>query len=225
MALDPSAGAVELIADPATAMVEMSLRVARDDAAAWLERHGITDGSPYVVFSLRAGIDGPAEVAVLRAVMEHLPGAPPAVFLPHCTGDEYDDRTVLADDRWAAVNLHVVEPSVDDFVAVAIIAGATLAVGSRFHLAVLARAAGVPAVAMARDDYDVGRLKALEGDRGVRIVTDMSPSAVVDEVLALVSEPASSNPRIWNRHALIRSLAGCLPRSPSLAPDPLDGSP
>jgi polysaccharide pyruvyl transferase WcaK-like protein len=206
-----------IVPDPATAVVPLAVRTASASARAWLDARGIPEGRPYAVFSLRAGTDGAPQVDALREITARLPEGAAAVYLPHCTGELVDDRMVLAGEPWAEANLTVVGPDVDDHTAVALVAGAILTAGSRFHLAVLARAAGVPAVSFVADQYDDTRLAALDGDPGTFLVP-YGDSAAASQAAARALLVGRTDPiPTWDRGDLVATLASLLPPAPRLA--------
>lgn len=136
---------------------------------AWLAEHGIDPARPYAVVSVRDTRDPTAVgdsdatfdtlVAALEVVAER---DIQAVFLPHCIAPETDDRPA---GRAVAerVPLLVHDDMPPDDVAVAMVHGAALAVGNRFHLALVADAAGTPALFLAATPFDDLRSGAFTG--------------------------------------------------------------
>ena len=164
------------IPDAATA-AEPSESPARD---AWLVRHGIDPSGPYAVVSVRDTRD-PTAVGDTDATVETLVGALgvvaqagiPALFLPHCIVHETDDRPAghAVAERVPLVMTQEMPP---DDVAVALIHGAALTVGNRFHLALVADSAGTPALFLASTPFDAQRAGAFSGGN-VRVV-DAEPT-------------------------------------------------
>ena len=98
---------------------------------------------PYAVLSLRDGVDSPAVLARVRSALDALPHDLPVVFVAHCDGPLVDDHRAL-DALGSRRPVRVPDPPPGHGEAAALIGGATVAVGTRVHLAVLASAAGVP---------------------------------------------------------------------------------
>lgn len=159
------------VPDAATA-AEPSESSARD---AWLVRHGIDPSGPYAVVSVRDTRD-PTAVGDTDATVETLVGALgvvaeesiPALFLPHCIVHETDDRPAghAVAERVPLVMTQEMPP---DDVAVALIHGAALTVGNRFHLALVADSCGTPALFLASTPFDAQRAGAFRGGN-VRVV-------------------------------------------------------
>jgi polysaccharide pyruvyl transferase WcaK-like protein len=139
------------------------------DRDAWLTGHGVDPSRPYAVVSIRDTRDPTAVgdsdatfdtlVAALGVVAER---GIQAVFLPHCIAPETDDRPAgRAVAERAPLLVH--DDMAPDEVAVAMIHGAALAVGNRFHLALVADAAGTPALFLAATPFDDLRAGAFTG--------------------------------------------------------------
>ncbi|MCB1038450.1 MAG: polysaccharide pyruvyl transferase family protein, partial [Acidimicrobiales bacterium] len=154
---------VELVADPATSALP-SEPVDRELVRRWRHARNIPDDRAYVVVSLRAGTDGPRQVGAVRQVLEALPEHTAFVYLPHCTGDPAEDDLAMLDDPWLGAHLVAFDPALGPAAAVALVEGATITCGTRFHLSVLAAAAGVPAVAVVSGEYDRLRLRSVVAD-------------------------------------------------------------
>lgn len=188
----------------------------QDMARAWLDDAAIPEGRPYAVVSLRDGHERPEHLATIRAALDALPVGAAAVYLPHCTG-EHDDRSLLIGDDWARTHLAIWDPALGDHAAVALVAGALITVGSRFHLTVLAAAGGVPAVALAGSGYDRRRLRGHRDLPGVRIVERSEPEAVRQATYDLLAAERPEPTPHWDASELIEALAAALPAAPRLA--------
>lgn len=203
------------VPDPATAAVR---HLGRGDvvAASWLAAHGIEPGSPYAVVSLRAADHGPAATAV-RAAVGALPAGAPLVFLPHVVGVDGDDVVAWREADWGASPPLLVSDDLDASGAVGLVAGAALAVGNRFHLSVLASAAGVRAVALVHDDYDRLRLRGLRRWAGLRLVDADAPDDVATAARELLDAPAPEPAPTWDGAAFAHDLERLLPAAPRLS--------
>lgn len=202
-------GAATVVPDAATA-VEPAMDVASRD----LDAVSVDAAAPYVVLSLRDGVDDDTTCSAVGAALAAVPESWPVVLLAHCHGDSVDDRRVLGlltgSDR-----VTVVEPS-HDSAAVGVVAAASLAVGTRFHQAVLAGTAGVPTVAFVASDYDRLRLSG-QHSPGLRIV-DVStpPEAVTSAVAELIGAGPVTPTDRWSPDLLAEALGGALPPPPPL---------
>lgn len=204
-----------VVADPATAALATTRRD-EDRARAWRHRSNIPDDRPYAVISLRGGADGPRHLAAARAAIEALPEPTARVFLPHCTDDPDDDDHAVLDDPWLGAHLVPFDASLGRGAAVALVAGAEIAIGTRFHLSVLAAAAGVRAVGLTGDDYDRLRLRGLRAASGVRRVDVAEPEAAAAAVAELLASPAPEPTPRWDGEAFATALGEVLPPAPPL---------
>lgn len=213
-AIDPA-----VVGDPATAALE-HLGAGRSIARSWRRAQGIDDGRPYAVLSFRPWASDVRNVASLRAAMDALAAAPgdvAAVLVPHCSGDDdHDDRALLQADPALADRLAVWDPAIDVQAAVALIADATLSVGTRFHQSVLAAAAGVPAVALVADEYDRLRIRGHQRAGTVRVAELDDPAAVADAVTEALAGPAPEPGPRWVASDFTEALGGVLPPAPRL---------
>lgn len=203
------------VPDPATAAVE-HLGRGGEEAARWLADRGVDPRSPYAVVSLRPGDtdrSGPAALAALGALGPEVP----VVLLPHVVGDEPDDVAALAAVDWSTRTTLLVGADASPSAAVGLVAGATLAVGNRFHLHVLASAAGVRSVALVHDEYDRLRLRGLRRSSGVRLVEVTDPEAAAAAAGALLELPAPTPLPRWDGEAFAAALAAVLPAAPRLS--------
>jgi polysaccharide pyruvyl transferase WcaK-like protein len=170
-----------------------------------LAGHGLHAGDAYAVVSLRATPGGDPAAPIVAALLDELAEAGLALlYLPHVEGavgeNDVDEglRLARSDPR-----VTVLDPMPPDAVAVAVVAGAAVTVGSRFHLSVVAAGAGVPSLALVddhKDDYDRRRVE------GLRCTT----SAPVEIAGLVDGVPAA-------RRALVGLLRRESPRRP--APD------
>lgn len=202
-----------VVADPATAALR-PLGDVGGVARRWLSAHGIAAGRAYAVISLRAGRERPEHLAAVRSGIEALPDGWAAVYLPHCRGD-VDDRVLIDEDPWMRSRVSVWDHD-GDHAAAALIAGAAITFGTRFHLTVLAAASGVPAVALVADDYDRRRLRGHQNEAGVRIVERREPDSVGEAVTALLAAPRPEPLPWWEPGEFIAALSAALPPEPRL---------
>jgi hypothetical protein len=128
-----------------------------------------------------------------------------------------DDRRVITDDPWASAHVVLWDPSLGDRAAVALVAGATITIGTRFHLSVIAAAAGVPAVALVGDEYDRLRIRGLRRSTGVRVVELDNPNAAAGAVADLLASPAPEPIEHWDAQVFADALSAVLPAAPRLA--------
>jgi polysaccharide pyruvyl transferase WcaK-like protein len=203
------------VPDPATAAVRHLGRGA-DDAAAWLGARGIDPTSPYAVLSLRAS-DLAAGVIAAEAALGALAPEVPVVFLPHVVDDDGDDVSAWRDAAWAGAVPTLADHALGTSGAVGLVAGARLAVGNRFHLSVLASAAGVRAVALVHDDYDRLRLRGLRRWSGLRMVEANEPDAAGAGAASLLAADDPEPGAAWDDGAFARNLAALLPVAPRLS--------
>ena len=161
-----------------------------------------------------------ANVASLRAALDALAAARTdlaVVLLPHCTGDAtHDDRAVLDADPALAERLAVWDPAVGPEAAVALIAGAEVSVGTRFHQSVLAAAAGVRSVALVADEYDRLRIRGHQRSGAVRVAELDDPEAVADAVRDVLAAPAPERGPRWDAGTFTEALGRALPPAPRL---------
>ena len=202
-------GSVDVVPDAATA-VEPAMEIAHDD----LRAVGVDASVPYVVLSLRDGVDDGATCSAVGAALAALPESWPVVLLAHCHDEPVDDRRVLTRVP-GGERVVVVEPT-HDTSAVGVIAGAALAVGTRFHQAVLAGAAGVPAVAFVSSDYDRLRLSGQDSS-GLRVLHVSTPQeSVTRTVRGLIGNGPVAPTDRWDPMPLSDALEGLLPPPPPL---------
>jgi polysaccharide pyruvyl transferase WcaK-like protein len=166
----------------------LSLEPAPDDEVVQAQRAiGIANPGPFFVVSGH----GPADSALLQPlahVVDHLAGAGiGTLFVPMYFGPETD--VAFAEALRAQVSnpatFRILDPLPADDVVSAIIGRAAVAVGTRYHLAVFAAGAGVPAVGLYEDAYAQMKLEGLEEicDGGVRAVpATIAPQELVAAV-------------------------------------------
>jgi polysaccharide pyruvyl transferase WcaK-like protein len=206
-----------VVPDPATLAVD-HVGAEAGVAASWLRAHNVPADRPYAVISLRGGSKDAHHLETVRAAVEALPEHTALIFLPHCSDpDGVDDRSVVASDPWAAAHLVVWDPSLGDRAAVALVAGASCTIGTRFHLSVLAAAAGVRAVGLVGDEYDRLRIRGLRRSTGVRVVELDDPRAAAGAVADLVAAPDPEPVDHWDPEAFAEALGAALPAAPRLA--------
>ncbi len=206
----------EVVPDPATSAVD-HLGPGREAARRWLRSCNVPDDRAYAVISLRDGSRDGQHLATVRAAVEALPEHTALIFLPHCADPGgVDDRTVVASDPWAAAHLVVWDASLGDQAAVALIAGAAITIGTRFHLSVVAASAGVPALALVGDEYDRLRIRGLRRSTGVHVI-ELDDAAAAGSVAAdlVGSEPEPIEH--WDARRFTDALGAVLPPAPRLA--------
>jgi polysaccharide pyruvyl transferase WcaK-like protein len=209
-----------VVPDPATAAAD-HLGRGPADAAAWLAALNVPPERPYVVVSLRDG--SPRDIAHLptvRRALEALPEHTAWIYLPHCTdaggGRGSDDLEVLRSDAWAGAHLVPGPPSLDDRGAVGLIAGATMAIGTRFHLSVLAAATGTPSLCLVADDYDRLRVRGLRSAPGVHIVELDDPDGAAAAVAASLAAERPQPIERWDPEPFVSALATAMGPAPRL---------
>jgi hypothetical protein len=207
----------DVVPDPATAAVER-LGPQAEVATEWLRARNVPPERAYAVISLRDGTRDARHLDTVRAAVEALPEHTAPIFLPHCADPNgIDDRRVVTGDPWAAAHLVVWDPDLGDPAAVGLVAGASIAIGTRFHLSVLAEAAGVPAVALVGDDYDRLRIRGLRRSTGVRVVELDRPDAATGAVADLLAGPTPEPGARWDPSRFAAALDAALPAAPRLA--------
>ncbi|MFN8019509.1 MAG: polysaccharide pyruvyl transferase family protein [Acidimicrobiales bacterium] len=199
-----------VVPDLATAAVG-HLGRARAAAADWLASINVPADRRYAVVSLRGATADASHVETVRHALSQLPEHTAWLFLPHID----DDLALLDADQWAAAHLVPVAPMPDQVLA-AIVAGATMAMGSRFHHSVIATAAGVRTVALVRNDYDRVRIKALEGASGLQIVAIDRPDDAAAAAAELLGAPDPVPAARWDAAGFAAALAARLPAPPPL---------
>lgn len=206
----------EVVPDPASAAIG-HIGAQADVAADWLRSHNVPPGRAYAVISLRSGSNDGRHLETVRAAAEALPEHTALIFLPHChTPRAMDDRVVVENDAWASAHLVVWDPALSDRAAVALIGGASVTIGTRFHLSVLASAAGVRAVALVGDEYDRLRIRGLRRSTGVRVVELDNPAAAAGAVADLIAGPDPEPTERWDAGEFARALSEVLPAAPRL---------
>lgn len=209
--------APEVVPDPATLAVD-HVGAEAEVAAAWLRERNVPADRAYAVISLRDGSKDRHHLETVRAAVEALPEHTALIFLPHCSDPgAVDDRDVVASDPWASSHLVVWDPALGDRAAVALVAGASCTIGTRFHLSVLAAAAGVRAVGLVGDEYDRLRIRGLRRSTGVRVVELDDPKAAAGAVADLVAAPDPEPIDHWDPEAFADALGAALPAPPRLA--------
>lgn len=209
-ALGVAHNAIEVVPDVATSLVGSF----KSPTVTTLRPHGIDPDRPYVVLSLRDGLDGPSVGPPLDAALRALPDDLPVVLVPHCESELVDDRRVLRHLTEAERVTALVGLSADE--SVAVIAGAKLVLGTRFHQAVLAGASGVAAIAVVSSDYDRHRVSGLQSTGLVVLGTDATSAeitAVVDDALR---SPAPEPTERWSDDRFASLLGALLPPPPPL---------
>jgi len=207
----------EVVPDPATTAVD-HVGPSAAAARAWRYAQNIPDDRAYAVISLRAGTNDARHLETVRAAVEALPEHTALIFLPHCVdATGFDDRSVVAGDPWASSHLVVWDPSLGDHAAVALVAGATITIGTRFHLSVIAAAAGVRSVGLVGDEYDRLRIRGLRRSTGVRVVELDNPQAAAGAVVDLVSGPEPEPIEHWDDRVFADALSAVLAAPPRLA--------
>jgi polysaccharide pyruvyl transferase WcaK-like protein len=181
----------------------MALRPApRREAHAALARQGIDGERPFAVANLHQSDWREPALASIAAIVEHLADSGvPTVFMPHCVEGPDDDRrahALLARLVRPRAEVALLDPLPPDDVLAAIVAGARIAYGTRYHLAVLAAAAGVPALGLLGDTHAQVKLAALRdlAPDGVRAVdVAAGPEAALEAVRELLAgSPAARRP-------------------------------
>jgi polysaccharide pyruvyl transferase WcaK-like protein len=186
---------IEVAPDPALALGAAS-KTAVDDA---LDQAGVPRGVEYVAISLGGGSGDPRRAA--QAVAEVLAAVTAkglhAVFVPMVSGSgEGDDVHLLATptDMLGTAPLHVLDPLPADHVIAGIIERAYAAVGTRYHLAVFAAAAGVPAIGFYDEEYGRRRLAGI-ATTGTGSVTAVPLGSTNGTVLAAAEQALQGGAR------------------------------
>lgn len=189
----PSAAVLKRLRVPSSRVSEayddaLSLEPAPDDAVAQAQRAvGIANLEPFFVLSGHGPVDSPLLPALAR-VADHLAGAGiAALFVPMYFGPGTDIAfaEALREQVSNPATFRILDPLPADDVVLGVVGRAAVAVGTRYHLAVFAAAAGVPAVGLYADAYAQMKLEGLEGmcDGGVRAVpSTMAPEGLVAAV-------------------------------------------
>jgi polysaccharide pyruvyl transferase WcaK-like protein len=144
---------IEVAPDPALAL-SAPTTTAVDDA---LDQAGVPPGVAYVAVSLASGANAGRAAHAVADLLEAT-GAQGlhALFVPMVSGSgEGDDAHLLASltSLLGTVPLHVLDPLPADHVIAGVIERAYASVGTRYHLAVFAAAAGIPAIGFYDDEY------------------------------------------------------------------------
>ena len=202
--------AVEVVPDVATSLVG---NVASPIAPV-LASVGVDPDRPYAVLSLRDGLDGPNIGPAIDAALRALPGDLPVLLVPHGESESTDDRRVLR--RLTAADRVTPLAGLDADEAVAVIIGARLALGTRFHQAVLAGAAGVPAIALVSSDDDRHRISGLESTGLVVVDTDATLAEITATVDQVLQAPAPAPTERWSDDRFARLLGDLVPPPPTL---------
>jgi polysaccharide pyruvyl transferase WcaK-like protein len=206
----------EVVADIATAALPPSgtdLAVVRT----WLDERNVPADRAYAVISLRGGSGDARRLATLRAAVEALPEHTALIYLPHCVGDPADDDLRLLDDEWAGAHLVPFDAELGPGPAVALVHGALIAIGTRFHLSVLAAASGVPSVGLADDEYDRLRLRGLRDAPGMHRVDLDAPATAADAVRAALAADRPEPTARWDARHFAEALDAVLPPAPTLS--------
>ena len=204
-----------VIPDPATAAFPpLAVDIAR--CASWLAERNVPGDRAYAVISVRGGTPDQQHLATVRAAVEALPEHTALIFLAHCTGDPAADDHQVLDDPWAGATLVPWDDTLGPGAAVALVAGASITIGSRFHLSVLAAAAGVPAVGLARDEYDRLRLRGLRAAGTAQLVSIDDPGAAAAAVRSAFAAPPEGPAPAWDAEAFVDAVAAELPPPPPL---------
>lgn len=150
---------------------------------------------------------GLLEAAITRA---HERGLTP-ILVPHVITNDGDD------DRSEGARLAVSSPLRTDVempsdpTVVALIAGADLTIGNRFHLGMIAAAHGTPGILLATSPFDAQRATCLEGSSVAVLPAEREadPVRLVDDLL----DRGRREPiRPWNPEPLVGALAASIPR-------------
>ena len=148
---------------PGEDLARYSRRADPDEGRECLLQRGV-DGE-YAVLSLRGGVDDEHTLSALESVVRHLQHRGlTCVFVPHVEGSgPYDDAPVGHELARRCPGVVVLSPMPSDALCFAVHAGAVVSVGTRYHAAVLATSAGVPAVQIVRSStrYDRQRGEGL----------------------------------------------------------------
>lgn len=124
-------------------------------------RDAVPEG-PYVAVTLAPGGDAGYRRALAGALDRlHARTQLPTVFVPHMDvpGSSNIDGGIHADVAALMGTPHVLTPIADARSSASLTRGASLVVSTRYHPAVFALAAGIPAVALAVDAYSDARLR------------------------------------------------------------------
>jgi polysaccharide pyruvyl transferase WcaK-like protein len=156
-----------------------------------LAGQGLDVDAAYAVVSMRGTSGGDPLVPIASELLEELTDLGlTLIYLPHVEGAE-EGNDVEEGLRLARSNplLKVLDPMPTDAVIVDIIARAAVAVGSRFHLSVIAAGAGVGALALVDDrgdDYDRRRVDGLRRttDTPIEVVGLADGASEARQVLA-----------------------------------------
>jgi polysaccharide pyruvyl transferase WcaK-like protein len=159
----------------------------------WLAAVGVPLGHPFVAVSLRATSGRAYDFAALAALLDHLWRyyRCRVVLIPHClTGPNDDDRESMEKLRGlvdAEVPVHALDPLPPDDVIKGVIARAALAVGARYHLAILAASSGIPAIGLFDDDDAEQKLRgAAEFDPA--LVAVVGVDTTIDPLIAVANK-------------------------------------
>jgi len=171
-------GRIVVAPDPAVA----ALPAPTAEVDAVLTASGLAD-HPYAIVSLRDRATVP-ESAAVAALVDHLAARGIACLaVPHCVHPSEDDRRAHSGVAERAPALLTVEPLPPDDVIAGLAARAALVIGSRYHLAVFAAAAGVPALALVDGPYTERKARGA-GLAGPGPVTPLPVDASADELIA-----------------------------------------
>ncbi|HEX5924228.1 MAG TPA: polysaccharide pyruvyl transferase family protein, partial [Baekduia sp.] len=180
-----------------------------------LDQAGVPPGVGYVAISLAGGVDTDRAAQAVADVLEAVSGQGlHALFVPMVSGSgEGDDVHLLATltDVLGTTPLHVLDPLPADHVIAGIIERAYAAVGSRYHLAVFAAAAGIPTIGLYADEYGRRRFAgiATTGTGPVTAVAlgSATGTAAAAQTLQEASRKARETVRLPALTALERSLS------------------
>ena len=153
---------------------------------------GLSPGARFVAVSLRANPDAAVDLEALGRLLDHTASryGLAVLLVPQCTDGSDDDREPLArlSERCSPdTKVCRLDPLPADDVIVGVVGRAALAVGSRYHLAVFAARAGVPALACYEDDYTRQKLLGLR-DFAPALVSAVAGDASATTLIASADE-------------------------------------
>lgn len=177
----------------------------------WLAARGVAVDAPYAVVSLRdqrdtiSDHDGPATIdTAVGAVGELGRRGLPVVFLPHCN-HPFTDDTPAGREVAARAPLFVDGLMPTDAVAVALIAGAAVTIGNRYHLALVADAHGVPGVFLAATDFDHRRSGSFTGGN-IDVVASGGETPGANAIAAALDRGRGTPGPAWDAASLLDAV-------------------